>query len=322
MLKRLLFGAIGTLAIAMATPAALAAESVNVGAPNWTSAKAMANLIKVLVDEKLGGRANLVPGTNATIFQGMDRGKGDVDVHPDVWLPNQQNFVEEYVNQRGSVVLSANPYAGKQGFCVSKAFAEKTKVTSIFDLARPEIASQLDSDGNGKGELWIGAPGWASANVNQVKVRDYGLLPFMDPIRAEQAVNTSRVGDRISKGEGVAFYCYAPNEIWFMFDIVQLSEPDHDPAKYKMVQPAEDADWFNKSMVASSDAPRRVQIAYSKSLKDRAPAIAELLGKIALDTETISQWSFEIASNKRNPADVVREWIDKNQPRVDGWLGL
>ncbi len=33
----------------------------------------------------------------------------------------------------------------------------------------------MDSDGNGKGEFWIGADGWASANVNQVKLRDYGL---------------------------------------------------------------------------------------------------------------------------------------------------
>jgi len=51
----------------------------------------------------------------------------------------------------------------------------------------------MDSDGNGKGEIWIGAPGWASANVNEVKVRDYGLQPFMEPIRADQAVMTHRM---------------------------------------------------------------------------------------------------------------------------------
>jgi glycine betaine/proline transport system substrate-binding protein len=26
-----------------------------------------------------------------------------------------------------------------------------------------------------------------------------------------------------------------------------LEEPKHDPAKYKMVQPKEDADWYKKS---------------------------------------------------------------------------
>ena len=78
-------------------------------------------------------------------------------------------------------------------------------MTSIFDLARPEIAKLMDSDGNGKGEIWIGAPGWASANVNQVKVRDYGLMPFMEPVRADQSVMTATVGDSIKKGIGYAF---------------------------------------------------------------------------------------------------------------------
>ena len=321
-MKKMIIGVLGASVVALTAPLALAAEKVNVGAPNWTSATAIAHLIKVLVDEKVGGEATLVPGTNATIYQGMDRGKGDVDVHPDVWLPNQKNFTDEYVAAKGSVVLSSEYYDGKQGFCVSRAFQEKTGITSIYDLARPDIAQMLDSDGDGKGEIWIGAPGWNSSNVNEVKVRDYGLMPFMEPFRAEQTVNTNRVGDRIAKGEGVAFYCYAPEAIWFMHDIVQLDEPPHDPASYKMVQAAEDPDWFEKSKVASADAPRQVQIAYSKTLEARAPTITELLGKISLDTDTVSQWAFEIVVNKREPENVVREWIDANQQRVDSWLGL
>ncbi len=321
-MRRLILGAISALTLACVAPVAISAEKVNIGAPNWTSATAIANLIKILVEEKVGGEANLVPGTNATIYQGMDRGKGDVDVHPDVWLPNQKNFTDQFVKDKGTVVLSSKPYAGKQGFCVSRQFQEKTKITSIYDLARPEIAKQLDSDGDGKGEIWIGAPGWNSANANEVKMRDYGLLAFMEPFRAQQSVNINRVGDHIKKGKGVAFYCYAPEAIWFMHDIVQLEEPSYDPAKYSMVQASEDPDWYKKSKVETGDAPREVQIAYSKSLEQRAPAIADLLGKIALDTDTVSRWAFEIVTKKRNAADVVREWVDANQERVDSWLGL
>ena len=66
----------------------------------------------------------------------------------------------------------------------------------------------MDNDGNGLGEMWIGAPGWASANVNEVKTRDYGLLDFVEPIRAEESVKTARIKDSIAKQEGYAFYCY------------------------------------------------------------------------------------------------------------------
>ena len=297
------------------------AESVNIGAPSWTGAQAIAHLIQEIVVSKIGGEASLVPGNNAAIFQAMDAGKGDIDIHPDVWLPNQQSFTDKYVDGTGNVALSENAYEGKQSFCVTQQFSEANDVTSIFDLARPEIAKLMDSDNNGKGEIWIGAPGWASANVNQVKVRDYGLMPFMEPIRADQAVMTATVGESVKKDVGYAFYCYSPHAIWFQHDIVRLSEPAFDPEKYVALQPDQDPNWFENSKVMTEDALKQVQIAYSKSLEDRSPAIADLVKNIALTGEDVSSFAFEIEGGK-DAADVAKAWVAANSDRVDDWLGL
>ncbi len=129
----------------------------------------------------------MVPGNNATIFQAMDQGKGDIDGHPDVWLPNQESFTNKYVVGTGTVSLSKNHYIGNQGFCVSNDFANNN-ITDITDLGHPEVAAKMDSDGNGKSEMWIGAPGWASANVNEVKVRDNSSLPPPPTISYENAL--------------------------------------------------------------------------------------------------------------------------------------
>jgi len=169
-----------SLLTAMSIPAL--AEDVKIGVPSWTGAQAMAHLLGAVVEMRIGGTVDYVPGNNATIFQGMDQGKGDIDVHPDVWLPNQESFTKKYVDGAGTVVLNQQPYEGNQGFCVSKDFAEANNITDIADLGRPDVAALMDSDGNGKGEMWIGAPGWASANVNEVKVRDYGLLDFLSQL--------------------------------------------------------------------------------------------------------------------------------------------
>ena len=308
------------LAVALSSTAAMA-ESVNIGAPAWTGAQAIAALIKEVVTVKIGGEAELVPGDNAAIFAAMDSGKGDIDVHPDVWLPNQSSFTDKYVDGAGTVALSDKPYEGKQSFCVSKQFSEANGVTSIFDLARPEIASLMDSDGNGKGEIWVGAPGWASANVNEVKVRDYGLLPFMDPIRADQSVMTATVGDSIKKDMGYAFYCYSPHAIWFQHDVVRLEEPAFDPEKYIAIQPSDDPNWYENSKVMTEDALKKVQIAYSKSLAERSPAITDLLQNIQLTGEDVSNFAFQIESGK-SAEDVAKEWVAANSDRVDGWLGL
>ena len=310
-----------TLLIAFSAPA-FAVEAVKIGVPTWTGAQAIAHLLGAVVEMCIGGKVEMVPGNNATIFQAMDQGKGDIDVHPDVWLPNQESFTKKYVDGAGSVTLSSNPYQGNQGFCVSKDFAKANNITDIADLGRPDVAALMDSDGNGKGEMWIGAPGWASANVNEVKVRDYGLLDFIEPIRAEESVKTARIKDSIAKGEGYAFYCYKPHAVWYMFDVEMLTEPTYDPAKYVMVQPSDDADWYEKSEVTTKDALKEVQIAWSKSLGDRSPAIAEFFGRFSLTADDVSNFAFEISGQGRDPAEVAREWIEANPERVDAWLGL
>ena len=313
---------IASAAFATLISAPVFAEEVKVGVPSWTGAQAIAHVLGEIVTSRIGGKVEYVPGNNATIFQAMDQGKGDIDVHPDVWLPNQESFTKKYVDEAGSVTLSSNPYEGNQGFCVSRDFGTKMKITDIADLGRPDVAMAMDSDGNGKGEMWIGAPGWASANVNEVKTRDYGLLDFIEPIRAEEAVKTARIKDSIAKGEGYAFYCYKPHAVWFMFDVEMLTEPTYDPEKYVMVQPSDDPDWYNKSMVASKDALKEVQIAWSNSLVDRSPAIAEFFQNFALTADDVSALAFEISANGKDPAEVAKEWVTENSDRVDTMLGL
>lgn len=298
------------------------AESVKIGVPSWTGAQAIAHVLGAVVENRIGGEVEYVPGNNATIFQAMDQGKGDIDVHPDVWLPNQESFTKQYVDEAGTVTLSPNPYEGNQGFCVSKDFATANNITDIADLGRPDVAALMDSDGNGKGEMWIGAPGWASANVNEVKVRDYGLLDFIEPIRAEESVKTARIKDSIAKGEGYAFYCYEPHAVWYMFDVVMLTEPTYDPAKYIMIQPSDDADWYEKSKVATKDDLKKVQIAWSNSLPERSPAIAEFFQRFSLSADDVSNFAYEISGKGRDPAEVAKEWMEANPERVDAWLGL
>jgi glycine betaine/proline transport system substrate-binding protein len=304
-----------------ATPA-IAAEKVNIGVPSWTGAQAIAHLLAAVVEERIGGEAGLVPGNNATIFQAMDQGKGDIDVHPDVWLPNQESFTKKYVDGKGTVTLSKNPYEGNQGYCVSEKFGKANNITDIADLGRPDVAMKMDSDGNGKGEIWIGAPGWASANVNEVKMRDYNLLEFIEPIRAEESVKTARIKDSIAKDEGYAFYCYKPHAVWYMFDVYMLTEPTFDPEKYKMIQPSDSPDWYEESYVATKDALKSVQIAWSKSLAERSPAIVEFFERFSLSADDVSSFAYEISGKGRDASEVAKEWIAANSARVDSWLGL
>ena len=299
------------------------AEKVKIGDPNWTGATAIANLLAAVITDKMGGEAEIVPGNNTAIYAAMDRGKGEIEVHPDVWLPNQSAYTNEFVRDKKTVRLSSNSYEGNQGYCVSQDFAKKMNITAIEDLGRPEVVKAMDSDGNGKGEFWIGADGWASANVNQVKLREYKLYDAgVEPIRSAEAVKNARVLDSIKKGEGYAFYCYKPHAIWGMADVVMLEEPKFDAAKYKMIQPKEDPDWYNKSYVATKDALKNIQIAWAVSLESKSPAIIGFFEKFQLTADDVSTMAYQISVEKKKPADVARAWMEANKSTVDGWLGL
>ena len=65
-MKRLILAA--CLAATTSLSAHAASDTVMIGEPSWPGAKIIANLIKVVIEEKLGGQAELVPGTNPVIF--------------------------------------------------------------------------------------------------------------------------------------------------------------------------------------------------------------------------------------------------------------
>ena len=43
------------------------------------------------------------------------------------------------------------------------------------------MAANFDTDGDGMGEIWIGAAGWASTNIEKIRAKSYGYDANHDP---------------------------------------------------------------------------------------------------------------------------------------------
>lgn len=309
-------------AIAALGTGAMAQEKVMVGEPSWPGAKIMSRIIGQVIETRLGGEAGYAPGANAVIFAAMDGGRGDIDVHPDVWLPNQASFTDEYVDQKGTVALSSGSYEGRSGFCTPTYMAEEHGMKSIFDLATPAAQDLYDTNGDGKGEIWVGASGWASTNVHKVKVRDYGIETFLEPSSEDETVFYSRLKDAVEQKEGVVFYCYKPHYVHALYDVTMIEEPEHDPDAYTIIQPDQDADWYGKSSITSGDQVKTVTVAYSKSLEQRNPAAASFLSQIDMDAGELSKLTYQVVIQGQEIDAAVSDWLAANGEIVDGWLGL
>lgn len=304
------------------TGQANASDKVMIGELTWPGAKAVGFMIKAVIEDKIGGEAEMVTSTNPIIFSAMDGGRGDIDVHPDVWLPNQQALVDKYVKQNGTVKLSSGAYKGQTGFCEPRYMKDKHGIKSVYDLASPTAQSLFDSDGDGKGEIWVGAPGWSSTNINKVKARDYGIELFNTVSTEDEAIFYNRLESLYKAEKGVAFYCYTPHYIQVLYDMVMLEEPKHDPAQYRMLQPNEDKNWFEKSTITSADPEKNVRVAYSASLEKRAPQVATFLSNIDLKAQYISEWTYQSIIQGKDPEAIAHEWVKTHSDVVDKWLGI
>ncbi len=294
------------------------AADVVIGAPNWPSGQVTANVLKTLLEDNLGLEVEIQNGNNTIIFEAMD--KGSMHVHPEVWLPNQQSLHDKYVKERSTVLKAPNNTKALQGMCVTKGTVDRTGIKNLSDLADPEMAKKFDTDGDDKGDVWIGAPGWASVNDEKVRARDYGYDVTMNLKELDEAIAMAEVDSAVKKKENSVFFCYGPHHIFELYDLVILDEPDHDASKWKVIQPTDDADWFNKSSASTAYPPIAFSIHYSTQLAEKQPEASKLLSKVQFDTDMVSSMTYAVVIEEKDPVKYAKEWTVKNSSLVDSWF--
>ncbi len=301
-------------------PLAAAAADVVIPDPNYASGRATAYAVKAIIEEALGLEVEMVTTTAVpVIWEAMARGNGEIDIWTETWLPNQSGLAEKYITGEKSVVLSGNPFDAVQGYCVTGETMDEHGIKSVYDLANPANAALFDTNGDGKGEIWIGPQGWQSTNTETIRARDYGFADFFELQSTDEAVATAGLDAASKAGKPWVGYCYGPHQNFATYDIRLLEEPPHDPAAFVMVQPAVDPDWQAKSKVASAYADTKVHVSWSAALAERQPALVPLLENIQLSAEDVNAWSLEIV-NGAEPAEITSAWAKENTAKIAGWM--
>ena len=309
--------AAAAVALAGAASPAKSADVV-IGVPNWPSVAATANILKVVIEDYLGLTVELQNGTNPIVFEAMD--KGSMHVHPEVWIPNQQNLHDTYVEDRKTVVRNPNGVPAFQGMCVPRFVAEQHGVTAIEDLSDPDIAALFDSDGDGQGEIWIGAPGWASTNVEKVRAKSYGYDQTLELVEYDETLAYGNLASKITAGEPWVGFCYAPHFLFVVHDMHVLEEPPYDPEKWHVVQPTDDPAWLEVSEAGVAWDTAYLHVYYAVELEDSQPEVAALFAGMALDVDKISEMTHAVVIEKEEMLEFAKRWVSENEDLVLAWL--
>ena len=243
-----------------------------------------------------------------------------MQIHPEVWLPNQANLNNTFVKQKKTVIQAPNGTPAFQGMCVTKGTAERTGIKKIIDLADPDMARNFDSDGDGQGEVWVGASGWASTSVEKIRAKSYGYDETMELMEMDETLAMANVDAAVARNSNLVFFCYTPNHVFALHDLVILEEPAYDAAKWKVVQPTDDPNWLE-----ISDAPVAWDLAYlhihfAASLNTDHPDVANMLNNVKFTTDLVSDMTYALVVDKRDANEYAMEWAKKNSGLVDSWL--
>lgn len=303
---------------ALSLSATAQAADVVIGVPNWPSVLATAHVLKVAMEENLGLEVELQNGTNPVVFEAMD--SGAMHVHPEVWLPNQSNLNQKYVADKGTVRQNPNGVAGDQAMCVTKGTADRTGITELSQLSDPDMAKNFDTDGDGKGEIWIGAAGWASTNVEKIRAKSYGYAETMNLKEMDESLALAEVDNAVAQDKDIVFFCYTPHHMFALHELVILTEPAYDESKWNVIQPTDDPEWLEKSDAGVAWNTAKLHIHYAASLESDQPEAANMLSKVSLDTDTVSAMTYALVVEKQDPAEFAAKWVAENGDTVDSWL--
>ncbi|WP_208353133.1 glycine betaine ABC transporter substrate-binding protein [Pseudaestuariivita rosea] len=299
------------------TGMAQAADLV-LGVPNWPAANATSNILKIVIEENFGLEVELQNGTNPIIFEAMDA--GSMHLHPEVWLPNQVNLHNKYVNEEQSVVMNENPVQATQGMCVTTATAEKYDIRSIEDLTDPEKMAIFDKDGNGTPEVWIGAPGWASTAIEKIRAKSYGYDQTVELKEYDGTVAWGELGSAVTADEPWIGFCYEPHFIFVAYDLTYLEEPAHDPATWTIIQPTDDPAWLEKSQASTAWKGATLHLHYAASIRENFPEVAAMLDNYSMPPEVLSQAGYALSVEDQDVEEFAREWVEANEEIVLSWL--
>jgi glycine betaine/proline transport system substrate-binding protein len=128
------------VAFTVSTGPALSAEPIKVAVTNWADVLAVANVAKYVLETQLKQPVQFVQADIGIQYQGVAR--GDLDIMVGGWLPVTHGmYYSRYKDQMEDVGIIYT--GGKNGWAVP-AYVPESQVSSIADLAKPDVQKQMN----------------------------------------------------------------------------------------------------------------------------------------------------------------------------------
>ncbi|NDY91774.1 glycine betaine ABC transporter substrate-binding protein [Ideonella sp. TBM-1] len=212
--RHFLAGTTTTLALA-GTPLSVLAQAkpIRIGWTAWSDAEAVTNIAKLILEQRLAQKVELVMADVALQYAGLERGQ--IDLMLMAWLPGTHKSYWDKV--KGSVEDLGPLYTdAKLGWAVPADIPEAT-LKSIEDLKKPEVMEKLGSKIQG-----IDA-GAGLMKLSETAIKAYGLDYKL--LTASDAAMISSLDRAIQRKQWMVVTTWSPHWMFSQYKLRFLEDP-------------------------------------------------------------------------------------------------
>lgn len=246
----------------------------------WSSATAASNVVKAVLEEKMGYDCELTSVSAAAMWQAT--ASGDVDGFVCAWLPTLHQHYYKRVQDK-VIDLGPNLVGTKIGLVVP------TYVTI-------DSIDQLNAHAKKFDGKIIGIdPGAGIMSTTEKAIEDYNLndLTLME---GAGAMMTAVLKDSIKNNEWVVVTGWTPHWMFARFDLKYLDDP--------------------KNVYGGSE---NIATVVRKNLKADDPDLYAFLDNFKWETEDINQ-VMDWIEDGATPEEAAKRFVRENDARVESWL--
>ncbi|CAB3637840.1 glycine betaine ABC transporter substrate-binding protein [Paraburkholderia phenoliruptrix] len=193
---------------------AVAAEPVKIAVTNWADVLAVANVAKYVLENNLKQPVQFVQADIGIQYQGVAR--GDLDIMVGGWLPvTHGTYYAKYKNDMDDVGIIYT--GGKNGWAVP-TYVPESEVSSIADLAKPEVKSKLNSTIQGI------EPGGGLMQASEKTIKAYDLNGYTLQSSSEAGMLAS-VSRAYQSKQWIVATVWSPHWLFQKWQMRYLKDP-------------------------------------------------------------------------------------------------
>ncbi len=333
-----------------------AGKTANMGRANWSSGYIHAQILHDIMEE-LGYDVSSPDGLEFAPDLGYQTmAEGDMDFWANSWYPGHLSWWEgertdgtrvgdHLVRLEGSLM----PGGGLQGMLVTKSWAEENGVTTLDQINEDEaLYSQLDSDGNGKGEFYGCPEDWTCDNIMAAQIT-YAGWENLEQTQAGYDAMFAEFLDKAEAGEPAIIYTWTPTAylaqaipgettMWLSMNadsVLDDSNPNGDEGGEEYSQQRDGVVGYSSlSSDVCLEGPDGCQLGWlaadieitaNKEWLAENPAAEALFNEFAPPLIDVAIAGVELTNSDQAQADVERisaDWVAANRDLVDAWLDV